>query len=303
MLDPRHLKVLSEVARTGSYTAAAEALGYTQPAVSYQMRRLQQDMRTPLVVRMGRGLRLTQAGHALLRHADVIFAALEAAEQEATTLAARGQALVRVAAFQSICTDFVPRVMEILRGTSPGISLVVRQEEPGVARKLLRTGEADIGLLCRWDNEQAPDEESGMKCTELLRDRRCVVMRADHAFAGRETVEFADLAAEAWVLESVRDRFEAACLSNGFTPRIAATVDDHLTIQALVRAGMGISLMSEIAVRAHLPGDLVAVPLHNWPLRISYALHWPDMASVEEVAAVLRSVEATAREMRTSAPS
>jgi len=296
-IDPRHLQVLAEVARTGSYTAAAEALGYTQPAVSYQMRRLQQEIGSPVVVRAGRGVQLTQTGRLLLRHADTVLTALKAAEQEAATLAARGSALVRIAAFQSSCATLVPLLVTQLRQSDPALQIVVHQAEPDDARRLLRSGEADLGLLCNWENEAVPEGEVTMQRVELLSDRRCVVMRRDHRLADRERVSFADLAQEGWVMESGRDRFEAACTSSGFTPRISATVDDHVTIQALVAAGLGISLMTELALQAQMDRRLVARPLHNWPLRRTYALLWPDMKSVPAVATVLRAIRRSARKL------
>ncbi|MEK8174631.1 LysR family transcriptional regulator [Streptomyces sp. M19] len=89
MFDVRQLQVLVEVARTGSYTEAAATLGYTQPAVSYQMKRLRQAVGSPLVTRAGRRLRLTQTGEALVGHADAIFSVLRAADQDIASRTAR----------------------------------------------------------------------------------------------------------------------------------------------------------------------------------------------------------------------
>ena len=302
MLDLRQLQVLMAVADTGSYTAAAESLGYTQPAVSYQMRRLQHEAGTPLVVRTGRGLVLTQAGHALVRHSQTVFGTLRAAQEELATLAARGSALVRITAFQSSCATLIPRVLARLSRSEPGLRTELQQAEPVQARALLRSGEADLGLLANWDNEPLPDGEESMQRIALMTDRRCVVMRRDHPLAAATEVEFADLAGERWVMESFRDRFAAACTNAGFTPRIAATTDDHVTIQALVAAGLGITLMNELALTAHMDLRLVARPLKNWPLRCTYALLWPDMAAVPAVASVLRAVRASARDMQVGPP-
>ncbi|MFG2631893.1 LysR family transcriptional regulator [Streptomyces sp. NPDC048473] len=300
MLDIHQLRVLSEVARTGSYTAAAQALGYTQPAVSYQMRRLQQAVGAPLVARTGRGFRLTEAGETLIRHADAVFAVLRAADQEISSVVARGGGLVRLVAFQSSCVTLLPQMVAQLRKSHPAIRVTVTQAEPAEARALISSGEADLGLLCNWGNEGLPEGEFAMTRLELMTDRRCVVMRRDDPMADHTTVDLADLTDRHWVLESFRDRFLAACTNLGFQPDIAATIDDVLALQALVASGLGISSTSELALLAHLRPGLVIRPLSNWPLRHMYALLWPDMAEVPAVATVLRQIQVTARQMQTA---
>ncbi len=287
--------MLAEVSRTGSYTAAAQALGYTQPAVSYQMRRLQQSVGAPLVVRVGRGLQLTEIGHALVRHADTIFSALRAADQEISATVARRGGLVRLVAFQSSCVTLMPRVIERLGTLSPDIRITLTQAEPIDARKLIRSGEGELGLLCNWENESLPEGEETMLRLELFTDRRCVLMREDHPLAGQETIHLADLADSDWVMESIRDRFTAACTNLGFSPRVVATVDDALAIQTLVASGLGISLMNELALRSYVVPGLVHRPLKSWPLRRTYLLLWPDMLQVPAVAATIRAVQSVVR--------
>lgn len=295
MLDIRQLEVLAEVARTGSYTAAAASLGYTQPAVSYQMRRLQQTVGAPLVARAGRGVRLTQTGQALARHAEAVFSVLRAADQDIASQVARGGGLVRMVSFQSGCVSLLPEVVGRLHEHHPDVHVTLTQAEPVEARGLVRSGAADLGLLCNWANEDIPEGEPAMLRVPLMTDRRCVVMREDHPFAGRSEIALAELADHDWVMESFRDRFEAACTNLGFEPRISATVDDSHTVQALVSAGLGISLMNEMALRSHLCDDLVYRPLLDWPLRRTYALLWPDMVGVPAIAAVLAEIRRAAR--------
>ncbi|WP_331728136.1 LysR family transcriptional regulator [Streptomyces sp. NBC_01176] len=298
MLDVHQLRVLTEVARTGSYTAAAASLGYTQPAVSYQMRRLQQSVGAPLVVKAGRELRLTEIGTVLVRHADAVFSTLRAADQDVASVVARGGGLVRIAAFQSSCVTLVPELVARLRTTHPHVQVTVSQAEPADARRMVRAGEADLGLLCDWDGDDLPDGEGAMLRTELMTDRRCVLMREDDPLATSSTVDLADLASREWVMESFRDRFLAACTNLGYRPVIAATIDDVSAIQALVASGLGVSLMSELALHAHLAPGVVHRPLRSWPLRHTYALLWPDMARVPAVATVLREVRSVAGELR-----
>jgi DNA-binding transcriptional LysR family regulator len=294
MYDLRQLQALLAVSRAGSYTRAAEVLGYTQPAVSYQIKRLQEEVGVRLVAQTGRGARMTPAGAALVKHAETVFAAMRAAAEEMTALTAHGRAVVKIEAFQSSCATLIPQAAALLGRENPNLRLVLHQAEPAKARATVREGEADLGIVAKWDNEPVPEGEEPMSRVTLLTDRRCMVMRQDHPLASRDQIDFADLAEESWVMESFRDRFVTACRDTGFDPKIAATADDHMTIQALVTAGLGITLMNELGLQAFLQAGLVARPLMRWPRRVIYALAWPDMASVPAVATVLEAIKAAA---------
>jgi DNA-binding transcriptional LysR family regulator len=302
MYELRQLQALVTIKRAGSFTAAADLLGYSQPAVSYQMRRLQQDVGTRLFIQTARGVRLTEAGSVLAKHAEAVFAAMRAAEKELASLAALGGAVVRAEAFQSICATLIPGAATRLRAQGRDLRLVLHQAEPVEARARVRDGEADLALLAMWDNEPLPDGEEGMERIPLMSDRRCVVLPAGHPLAGQATIDFADLGGESWVMESFRDRFEMACRENGFAPRIAATTDDHMTIQSLVSAGLGITLVNELGLHAYLAPGLVARPLRDWPRRIIYALLWPGMTTVPAVEGVLAALRQSAQALRDEIP-
>jgi DNA-binding transcriptional LysR family regulator len=124
----------------------------------------------------------------------------------------------------------------------------------------------------------------------LLSDRRCVLLPADHPAAARPTVSLADLAGERWVLESGRARFLAACQEAGFTPKVAATADDQLTLHSLVANRIGLAVMNELGVTAHFDPRVVARPLSGWPPRRVFALLWPDTLGIPAVAALLHAL-------------
>jgi DNA-binding transcriptional LysR family regulator len=215
MYDPRQLQVLVEVARTGTYTAAAEALGYTQPAISYQMHALERAVGVPLTIRSGRGMRLTHAGRTLARHADTVLATLRAAQDELTSLATDGGGQVRLSSMQSGCVALVPAALQALRSTRPKLEVVVTQAECQVSHNLVLAGDVDLAVMCDLELEPTGDQpvlpDPRLRRVPLTTDQRCVLLPADHPAAAAPAVDLADLRDECWVLESSRTRFLTAC--------------------------------------------------------------------------------------------
>src|SRR3712207_1427948 len=129
MLDVRRLRVLREVAQRGSFSAAAEALSFTQSAVSQQIAALERESGSKLIERNPRGVRLTDAGRALVQHADAILARLEDAEEELAAIAGLRGGRLRIATFQSAGATLVPRALGEFHRRHPDVELTVRQEE------------------------------------------------------------------------------------------------------------------------------------------------------------------------------
>lgn len=127
MIEARHLRVLRAVAATGSFSAAGRELGCTQPAVSQQMKALEASVGTPLLVRTGREMRLTQAGDALVRHAAGIIAGLTAAEEEVAAIAGLRAGRVRLVSFPSGSSTLVPTALAALRAAHPGTRVSSRR--------------------------------------------------------------------------------------------------------------------------------------------------------------------------------
>src|ERR671920_1340718 len=130
MLDVRRLRVLREVAARGSFSAAAEALAYTQSAVSQQIAALEREAGTTLVERNARGVRLTDAGRALVAHADVILTRLADAEAELEAIAGARGGRVRIVSFPSAGATIAPRAIGRFRERHPGGDVTLEPREP-----------------------------------------------------------------------------------------------------------------------------------------------------------------------------
>src|ERR671924_633890 len=147
MLDVRRMKVLREVGSRGSFSAAAEALNFTQSAVSQHIAALERESGTQLVERRSRGVTLTDAGRVLVDHADAILARIESAEDDLAAIAGLRGGRLRLACFQSAGATLVPRAVAEFHERHPDVELnMIGIEEPEDARDALKAGEIDLAL-------------------------------------------------------------------------------------------------------------------------------------------------------------
>src|SRR5919198_434257 len=197
MLDPRRLRVLREVAARGSFTAAARALAFTQSAVSQQVAALERQAGTRLVERGVRPVRLTDAGRALLAHAEAVLARLDQAEQELGELAGLRRGRLRLASFPTAIATLVPRAVARFRERHPDVDLTVLDDHrQGLVPRLARW-ELDLALI--YDHEALPEADVELERTHLLDDPFDLIVPDRHPLARRRSVALEELAGETWV--------------------------------------------------------------------------------------------------------
>ncbi|GID31262.1 LysR family transcriptional regulator [Paractinoplanes brasiliensis] len=263
MIDVRRVTVLREVARLGSFNQAAAALMLTPSAVSQQISALERELGgTAVVQRSTRGVTLTAAGRVLVDAGDAIAAELSQAEREIARLGT--PAGLTVATFTSGGQRLLPPALTRFAEERPGVELTVLENDPPDALPLVRSGAADLALVYHFDDlpPVRPGDRSGMTWTPLLDDPMWIVLPEGHRLAGRESVTVAELAGERWVhgcLEIV-DMLDHYAALAGFEIRTACRGTDYVFAQSLVRAGVGISMIPQVALTA-APGGLAMVPL------------------------------------------
>ena len=255
MLDVRRLRVLKEVAARGSFSAAAESLAYTQSAVSQQIAALEREAGTRLVERNARGVRLTDAGQALVRHADAILARLDAAEQELHAMAGLRGGRVRLAAFPTAASSISPLAIAEFKDRHPGVDVTMDVMEPPDALAALRTGDVDVAIIIEAGFDKSAATADDLDRTLLLEDPMYIALPRDHPAAARARLRLADLRDEAWMFGSSgscpdTSIFFRACQAADFEPRIAVQSDDYLAIQGMVAAGLGVSVIPDLALVA-----------------------------------------------------
>jgi DNA-binding transcriptional LysR family regulator len=267
MLDVRRMRVLREVAARGSFSAAADALAYTQSAVSQQIAALEREAGTVLVDRSARGVQLTDAGRALVDHADVILARLADAEAELEAIAGLRGGRLRLAAFPSAGATIMPEAIARFRERYPAVELSLEPAEPEPALAMLRAGEVDIGLDISAGFRAA--REDGLERVVLLDDPMYVALPAHHPLARKRTLKLSELADESWILGTTgscpdASIFLRSCQLAGFEPRIAFNSDDYFAIQGFVAAGVGASFIPDLAL-VNIRDDIVVRSLGARP--------------------------------------
>ena len=259
MLHLVRLRVLCEVVSKGSFSAAAEAMSYTQSAVSQAVARLEAETGATLVVRDRRRVRATAAGASLVAHAEVILAQVAAAEADlAAVLGVRGGRL-RVASFPSAGSTLMPLAVATFRASHPDVALTLAEGEPEEIAPRLRAGEFDLALL--FDFPGVGERiDAGLRAVKLLEDPMHVVLRTDHPLAAKPALMLGDLQDEQWVQTSASSpcarHVVRSCLAAGFAPNVTFESDDYETVQGLVAAGVGVALVPRLAL-SHVHSGIV----------------------------------------------
>ena len=267
--DVQRLRTFALVMDLGSISAAAGVLGYTQSAVSQQLAALEREVGAALIDRSQRPLRATRAGASLRPHVERVLAAMSTAEAAVGEL--RGStSRVRLAAFPSALSSFVPAAVRDLRRAHADLVVEVLQLETYEAVEHLRRGDADLAVVHHMPGVAVP-ETAQLQRRRLLSDDLHVVLPECHRLARREAVSIADLDGEPLILprrDTPAGRFrsvvEHLCAQAGFQPRVAYELDDLPAAQAFVAAGIAAVPMHGLTL-ATLPGGTTARPLAERP--------------------------------------
>jgi DNA-binding transcriptional LysR family regulator len=298
MLSVQRLRVLQEVARQGSFSAAADALSYTQSAISQAIATLEAETGTTLLVRDRKGVRPTATGTLLLAHAETILARLEAAEEDlAAVLGVRGGRL-RMASFPTAGATLMPLAIARFRAAHPDVELSLAEDEPERVAPRLRTGELDLALLFEFPGVEAPFDGS-LERTDLLEDPLHVVLPAGHRLARKPALALEQLREEAWVQTSAASacarHVVRMCHAAGFEPQVSFESDDYLTVQGLVAAGVGVALVPQLALSS-VREDVAVRALSPAPPVRRVIAATPAGSAAPAAAAMLRILTDVARD-------
>jgi DNA-binding transcriptional LysR family regulator len=299
MLDVKRLNIFREVVSQGSFSAAADALDYSQSAVSQAIQTLEGEAGVALIERSRGGVRPTAAGAALAGHIGGILAQLEAAEDEIAAIVAGRGGHLRTASFPTAGANLMPQAIAAFRASHPGVEVSLAEGEPEEIAPRLRAGEFDLALLFEFEGV-GEHLTTGLRRFELFEDPLHLALPADHPLAGREKApRLEDLRVESWIQTSAASpcarHVVRSCIAAGFEPRVSFESDDYLTVQGLVAAGVGVALIPQTALST-VRDDIVVRPLApQSPVRRVFAATPRAAAATAAVATMLDVLRREAR--------
>ncbi|GII57375.1 LysR family transcriptional regulator [Planotetraspora thailandica] len=290
MLETDMLRLLDVVARTGSFTAAAVELNYTQSAVSRRIASLEAEAGGPLFERLPRGVRLTPAGHVLHRHARDVLKRLDRAGEELAAIRHGTGGRLRVGAFASANAVLVPNALRDFRAVRPGVEVTLVEGLSGELMDGVREAAIDIAVVSDYFSDVALGDET--EITPLMEDELLVALPADHPLAGGDVVDLRDLRDESWIAGAPPDgatTLGEACARAGFAPRVDVRIGEWTGKLGYVAAGLGVTMVPAMAVPA-VRGDLALRRLGQFaPRRTVYAaLPRPALASARALLGFLQ---------------
>lgn len=269
-MDPTRLKTLRELALKGTMAAVSDRLHLTPSAISQQIAQLEQEAGVELIERVGRGVRLTEAGHRLVTHVERIVSALEDARTEMEELRGTVSGTIRVMAFPSIAAAVLPRAAELLAQSHPGLSLICENLEPQPALAALKSWQCDLAFMDDLTLPPQPDLRR-LELAPVLRDELVAVLPANHPLAHAPKVALTALAELPWAMDPRPDTFsdviERICVSAGFHPNVVVRFDGYSVISAFIARGGAVSLLPRARITLPLAEGIAVRPLAEPVLR------------------------------------
>ncbi|QQS00339.1 MAG: LysR family transcriptional regulator [Austwickia sp.] len=307
MIDAAGLRVMKAIADEGSFTAAAASLGYSQPAISQMVRRLEQRTGTILVERVGRSVRLTEAGEVLARHAIGVLAALESAEEEVAAIAGLRAGRVRLMAFPSGSATLVPRALALVRERYPQVCVRFAEAEPPESLAALRAGDCDLAVAFTYEGTDLGRGEEDLDLfvvERLLDDEVRLVVPRDHPLAAQDVAHIADLAEDPWIAGCPRCRghLVQVCDNAGFSPRVGFETEDYVAVLGFVAAGLGVALVPDLILSSASNPGVTILPIDPPSRRTVLAVTTPDLRRVPAVEATMQALLESARHLMSREP-
>jgi DNA-binding transcriptional LysR family regulator len=287
-VELRHLRTFVAVADHASFSKAAVALRLSQPALSRQIRDLEEELGRPLFRREPGQIVLTSSGALLLEKVRPLLATVATLPELVRAGAQGGRRLLRISHFGTFLALYLTPFLQRLRQHRPGLRVEMVELLPNEALKQVRAGEIDAVLT----GHPGAARLRGLRHTLMYREQPTVLLRAGHSLLKKRRVQLAELAQEAWALWDERTfpsfgrSVEDACRRAGFTPRVKAVVDDMLEVYGGVAAGEYVGYMGSLTSPSRPPG-VGTVRLVPGSIVIDTFLVWSPRGPVAEEIALL----------------
>lgn len=283
-MELRHLRYFEAVARHSHVTRAAAELHIAQPALSKQISQLEQELGVALFDRVGRNVRLTEAGEALLPHARAVMAQVEAARAAMAERIGLRKGRATIGTPPTVGTQLLPKALAEFHRRYPGIELRVHEAGIQTLLDLMETGLTDVAIVT------LPVEDEHLTVVPLFSEDLVIAIWPEHPLAVQNSVPMDILRNEHWVLSpenyELRESTLDACRRAGFSPQIVLDGGETDTLLKLVAAGVGIALVPRLAVQGR--SDLVALTIEGMEVRRSLGVIWRGDRVASPAARALR---------------
>ena len=254
-MEMHQLRYMVAVARAENFSRAAEQCHVAQPSLSQQIQKLEEELGERLFDRLQRKVRLTPAGEAFLPRAIRILEEVDAAKRDAAEAKASLRGTLTVGVLPTIAPYLLPRALASFVRAHPGVEVVVQEETTDRLLKLVHAYEVDVALV------SDPLPEDRIEKLELLKEELLVALPPKHPLVDKRTLRSEDLDGEALIVmkagHCLGEQVLRFCERRDVQPAVSFRSAQLETIQALVRAGLGISLVPLMATKTHRPGTLV----------------------------------------------
>jgi DNA-binding transcriptional LysR family regulator len=283
-MELRHLRYFEAVARHSHVTRAAAELHIAQPALSKQISQLEHELGVALFDRVGRNVRLTEAGESLLPHARAVMAQVEAARAEMAERIGLRKGRATVGAPPTVGTQLLPAVLATFNKRYPGIELRLHESGVQTLLDLLETGLTDVAVVT------LPVDDENLTVVPIFTEEMVIAVWHGHPLAGRGEVTIGELQGEPWVLSpenyELREAALVACDRAGFSPRVVLEGGETDTLLRFVAAGVGVALVPRLAVQGAT--DLVPLHVSDQKLQRSLGVVWRGDRVASPAARALR---------------
>ncbi|MFT8355761.1 LysR family transcriptional regulator [Bifidobacterium aquikefiri] len=268
--NPQALVTLWNVERLGSFSAVARENGWSQPAISQQIKKLEEDCGMTLVRRTASGVELTQAGLTCARHGQLIDSRLTQVVEDLQHLRSDHSSHIRLVAPPSACSTFIARVL-VHMSWSSDVRVTLTQMEPPEAMASLSQGSVDCAITFRYNAlPEFMQSHEDFNMEQFGRDPLLLLVRKSSDVAkdyqrNRQAVNLSSVQSQQWIAGCTMCQANLLRLSQaaGFTPNITHSTDDYWATQNLVEVGMGVSIVPRLATLTHVRESLEACPIRD----------------------------------------
>jgi LysR family hydrogen peroxide-inducible transcriptional activator len=244
-MELQQLRYLVAVADLGSFTKAAERCFVAQPSLSQQIIKLEKELGQPLFERLGRTIRLTDAGRLLYNQAGTILTTLEEAKRRVAELQDEDQGTVHVGAIPTIAPYFLPQLVASFQQRFPKAAVFLQEDFTESTIEHCLRGTLDVGILA------LPVESEHLHAEALFEEELLLALPANHPLTKKRRVSVEDITGEAFILVNemhcLGQQIVAFCNRESCTPRVVCRSSQVLTVQELVAVGQGVSLLPTMA--------------------------------------------------------